>query len=193
MYTEHELKELRKAIYENAADQLLWQILYINAVAQHAPNLSVVRNKLLSLPKNFELIMLNSVNSPTVRNLTQAVYEGNRLFVEYVDCVFHGGDDKGVIRQKLDDNIQYITKCLCQINPQWGDTQWKTMIHHQIELMNTVMYDAKEGKYEDWSLILPVIRRLKMDMADYLAHGISGLDQARHHGQEDQTPSKASS
>ena len=70
MYSEHELKELRRTIYENAAEQLLWQVMYINAVAQHSPALNIVRNKLLALPRTFELIMHNSVNSPVVKALT---------------------------------------------------------------------------------------------------------------------------
>ncbi|MCI8510237.1 MAG: hypothetical protein HFJ06_17060, partial [Lachnospiraceae bacterium] len=85
MYTEPELKELRKAIYEFTADQLMWEILYINAVAQHSPALDVVRNKLLSLPKTFGLIMQNSVRSPDVKKLTQAVNQGTQLFIQYVN------------------------------------------------------------------------------------------------------------
>lgn len=177
LYTNRELAELRKAIYENATEQLMWQVLYINCVAQHSPSLKVVREKLLSLPRNFELIMLNSVNSPIVVDLAHAVYDGNRVFVQYVDSIFSGGADELILKQKLNDNIQYIASCLHRINPQWKTTEWITLINHQIQLMNTVMTKAKEGHYESWAEILPIIRKLKMDMADYLASGIAGFPQ----------------
>lgn len=177
IYTEHELRELRKAIYEYAADQLMWQVLYINSVAQHAPNVNVIRDKLLSLPRTFELILLNSVNSPAVKDLAQAVYDGNRLFVQYVDCVCNGGTDQTTLKQKLEDSVQQIAKCMNGINPQWGTAEWMTLMHHEIDLMNTVMDKAKQGKYETWAQVLPVVRKIKMDMADYLAHGISGEEQ----------------
>lgn len=177
MYTDQELMLLRKAIYEYAAEQLMWQVLYINCVAQHAPNTDIVRDKLLSLPKTFRLIMRNSVDSPGVEKLTEAVNEGNREFVSYVDCFFNHSTDLPEHRQKLNSNVQYIAKCLNQINPMWGTAEWITLINHQIELMNTVMNNAKQGHYESWAEILPIIRKLKMDMADYLAHGISALNQ----------------
>ncbi len=173
MYSEHELKELRRAIYENAAEQLLWQVMYINAVAQHSPALNIVRNKLLALPRTFELIMHNSINSPAVKDLTQAVYSGNRLFVEYVDSVFNGNSDKTALGQNLNDNIEYIANLLHKINPQWGTAEWMTLINHQVELLNTVMNDAKQGKYDTWTYILPVLHKIKLDMADYLEQGIS--------------------
>lgn len=176
VYTEHELKELRKAIYEFTADQLMWEILYINAVAQHSPALDVVRNKLLSLPKTFGLIMQNSVRSPDVKKLTQAVNQGTQLFIQYVNCVFQGGTDATVLKQKLSENIELIAKCLHQINAQWGTQQWMTLIQHQVELTDAVMDSAKQGKYETWENILPIIRKLKMDMADYLAQGICDLN-----------------
>lgn len=172
VYTEHELRELRKAIYEFTADQLMWEILYINAVAQHSPALDVVRNKLLLLPKTFGLIMQNSVRSPDIRELTQAVYQTTQLFVQYVDCVFHGGADETALRQELKDHTQLISKCLHKINAKWGTAQWMALIQHQVELMDAVMNSAKQGKYETWENVLPIVRKLKMDMADYLAQGI---------------------
>lgn len=180
MYTDHELAALRKAIYENAAEQLMWQVLYINAAAQHAPNLKVIRDKLLSLPRTFELIMLNSVNSPLIQELAHTVYDGNRLFIQYVDSVFNHGPDTSDLARQLNDNIQAIARILHEINPQWGTAAWTTLIRHQIDLMNSVMNSAQQGKYETWAEILPIVRKLKMDMADYLAQGISGLNQNEH-------------
>lgn len=177
MYTDQELSELQKAIYENAAEQLMWQVLYINSVAQHSPALNEVRKKLLSLPRTFEMIMLNSVNSPVVVDLAHAVYDGNRLFIEYVDSVFDDETDQPLLRQKLNVNIHRIAQYLHEINPQWGTTEWTTLINHQIELMTTVMNNAKAGNYSTWAEVLPVIRRLKMDMADYLAHGIASANE----------------
>lgn len=48
-----------------------------------------------------------------------------------------------------------------------------TLINHQVELLNTVMNDAKQGKYDTWTYILPVLHKIKLDMADYLEQGIS--------------------
>ena len=137
----------------------------------------MVRDKLLSLPRIFELIMRNSVNSPVVTDLAHAVYDGNRLFVQYVDSVFNNKADEPELRQKLNENIQTIAVYLHEINPQWGTTEWKTLIDHQIKLMNMVINNAKEGNYSTWAEVLPIIRRLKMDMADYLAQGIIGYQQ----------------
>ncbi len=176
MYTEQELQQLRKAIYENTADLLLWQVLYIISVAQHSSSLDVVRKKLLSSPKTFQLIMQNSVNSPYVKELAKAVYDGNNLFVRYIDGVFCNGADQNTIRQELQRKVHEIADCMHRINPQWGIDKWVTLMQHQIDLMDAVMADVKGGHYDSWADVLPIIRKLKMDMADYLAHGISSCD-----------------
>lgn len=59
-----------------------------------------------------------------------------------------------------------------EINPQWSAAEWAAMMDHQLQLLETVMEDAKRGSYKTWAQILPVCR-LKMDMADYLAEGIT--------------------
>ena len=176
MYTEQELKEFRRAIYEFSAEQLMWQVLYINAVAQHAPNLDIIYKRLLELPHVFQLIMLNTVDTPDVRALTQAVEEGNRLFIDYVDSFFHDGADMSSLLKQREENVDYIAQCMHKINPRWGITEWVTLINHQIALINQTMIDAKHGSYKTWAQILPLVCRLKMDMADYLAEGISSLN-----------------
>ena len=180
MYTDKELLEIRKAIYEYTAEQLMWQVLYINCAALHSPNLNAVRNKLLALPRYFELIMLNTVNTPVVQDLIHVVYEENRLFVDYVDSIFNNGTDTQLIKQKIDENVIYIAKYLNKINPQWGISEWLTLINHQMELINSVIEHAKKGNYETWAEVLPFIRKIEMDIAEYLSHGISGLLQKEH-------------
>lgn len=191
IYTEQELKELRRAIYDNAVEQLLWQIMYVEAVAHNTPNCEAIRKKLLSLPKAFELIILNTVkDSPAVRKLIQSVYEANRLFVQYVDCVFRNGNNESALVNKLHESVHSIADCLHQMNPQWGTAPWITMMNHHIKLMDTIMNDAKTGKQETLTDILPNIRRLKMDMAEYLAHGICTNDQPEQ--QNSQAPQEES-
>ena len=173
MYTEQELKQLRRAIYENVAQRLMWQILYINAQAQGASNLGVIRKRLSELPQEFALLMRNTIGDAAAQGLVQAVYEGSDLFMQYVDSFFHGGGDESLLQQQLCTNAQRIAQDMHQINPQWGVMQWTYLMEHQLQLLEGIMHDAKDGSYKTWAEILPIVCRLKMDMADYLAEGIS--------------------
>lgn len=175
MYSEFEIEQLRRAIYENVTEQMLWQVLYINSVAQKSPNIKTVRDKLMSLPKNFALIMTNSIKgSPELDELIGMIYGCNATFAEYIDETFSGSDCT-VIVSEITKETQDIAKNLNAVNPFWQTETWMVMIDHQRNLMNNVINDAIDQKYETWDDLLPTVRRLKLDMADYLITGIVNL------------------
>ena len=172
MYTEQQQRELSRAIYEYTADQLIWRILYLNSAVQNSPGLDVIGDKLLSLPRTFSLSLLNIDRTPAMHNFIQAAEEENRLYVGYADSVFQGKGNQAALRRDWEQNTQKIATLLSQINAFWEKEEWMTLISHQKQLLDLVMLDVKEGKCSTFTQILPMVKRMAMEMSDYLAHGL---------------------
>lgn len=61
---------------------------------------------------------------------------------------------------------------LCQINLCWEKDRWMTLISSQKQLLGRILLDVKDGEFDTFAQILPMAKRLVMDMSDYLAHGL---------------------
>ena len=172
MYTQQEQQEIYRAVYEYAADQLLWRILYLDCVASHTPGTAEIREKLLTLPGTLSLILRSVCRSDDLEQLIQCIDKGNRIYVEYVDNVFLNGGCPENLRRMWDKNTAATAQALAKVDPEWTEKTWTAMMLHQNDLLEHTCSGVKKGNYDILVDVLPFIRRLATDMSEYLAKGL---------------------
>ena len=172
MYTQQEQQEIYRAVYEYAADQLLWRVLYLDCVASDTPGTGEIREKLLTLPSTLALILRSVCHSEDLEQLIACIDKGNRIYVEYVDNVFQNGGCPESLRKMWDKNTAATAQALARVDPEWDEAAWTSMMLHQNDLLEQTCSGVKAGSYTTLVEVLPFIRRLATDMSEYLANGL---------------------
>lgn len=171
MYSEEQKQELSRAIGEYFVDQLLWRVLYLNGVASNWEGSEEIRKKLTSLPNTFRLIIDNIERTPEGKDLADAVTQETQDYVQYIDCEFQNCTSLSTLNQKWNRSIERVINSLARIYSEWSPRELEAIINHQRDLFEKLTSDIKNNKYSTLIEIVPIIRRLSTDIANYLSQG----------------------
>lgn len=171
MYSKEQKQELSRAIGEYFVDQLLWRVLYLNSIASNWEGTEEIRKKLTSVPDTFRLIINNIEKTPEGKDLADAVTQETQDYVQYIDCEFQNCANLSTLNQKWNISIERVINSLARIYSEWSSRELEAIISHQQDLFEKLTTDIKNDKYSTLIEIVPIIRRLSTDIANYLSQG----------------------
>ena len=163
---------LQEAFGDYAEDGLFWSLVYLNNAVFGTDFRTECRKKLLGLSQGYETIMLSLYPAASCSGLITAMKERNQVFADYVDCLLSGSPDTDKILERWQQNGQQISMCLSKLNPYWKSNEWSAMVSHEAELMQAITRNMKDRNYGAFMNVVPICRRLAMDMSQYMCSGV---------------------
>lgn len=170
---EEEKLLLQQALDSFAVDNLLWSIVYLNNAIFNTPLKIDAQKKLLSMGKECKSIIMNIYPTENGKELVSAIEEYDRLFILYVNQLIHGSSQAPLIKERWKELGDGIAQLLSQINPHWNAMEWRAMINHESDLLDTLACGLHSKNYEIFFNTAPICRRLAFDMSSYMCNGIA--------------------
>lgn len=155
-----------------AIDNLFWSLLYLDNAAFNTPLKEDCKNKLLSLNKTYETIIMSIYPLEKAKELVTAMANNNRLFISYVEHLLIGSAQTNALKQKWKDNGLQIAALLNHLNTHWKIPEWSAMISHEADLLETIATSIKTKNYGTFINTAPICKRLAVDMSKYMCSGI---------------------
>jgi hypothetical protein len=156
-----------------AVENLFWSLCYLNNAAFDTPMRTDTRNKLLSMSKTYETIILSVYPDERGKRLSDAMAENHRLFIAYVEHLMAGSAQAGLMKQKWLQNGLKIAEMLHALNSYWKVPEWSAMIEHQADLLAAIATDTRNQQYQTFINTAPICTRIAVDMSRYMSGGIA--------------------
>lgn len=163
---------LYEAFGNYAIDNLFWSLVYLNNASFNTPMKEECKNKLLSLNKTYELIIMSIYPAEKGKNLIEAMANNNRLFISYIEHLLEGSNQTGAFKQRWKENGMQIAMLLNKLNPHWKVPEWSAMIQHETDLLETIATNLRAKNYTTFVNTAPICRRLAVDMSKYMSSGV---------------------
>lgn len=171
MYDDPDKQAAYRTILDYAVEQLMWLVMYAVNAFMDSPALPVVREKLQRISEQARNRLLSTSQTPEGKELAQTVYQCNEEYVRYVDSLAAGDGEAEEEKLRWMTERARIGELIAKTVPGSADL-WVAMLHHETDLLNTVLKDLQRGRYHNMAEITSLLQRLATDMSDYMAKGV---------------------
>lgn len=150
----------------------LWMRSYIISSARDSADLSAITNRLYQVPRDFYITLRVAFGRTLAEQfmtfLTRYIVAGALL----LDSLKRGDQEAVNARteqwyQIADEMARFLSQ-----NPNWDESQWKTLFYQNISMTISQMLAELNGEYERGIAVFERINRQAVDMADYMLGGM---------------------
>lgn len=160
-----------------SVDEAIWNISYINNAIFNTPLKKDTRSKVFSL--NDSMIAIFSEAFPGNNKLNELgvrVLMDSRYFVELVE----GNDLRRTaaeIKKDWKENNSNAAKILNELNPYWKYLEFNGMLDQRTDILSLLTSYLKNSYYDLYTELVPIYRRVTLDISNYLIKGILIVDE----------------
>ncbi len=167
---EFELSNHIRLLWEQ---HVFWTKLIIISMVQGLPDVSLVTNRLLRNPIDFQMA-LETLYGRRIAGMFAALLTDHLVIAaELVDAAIKGDTARAADAEtRWYENADAIAAFLAQINPHWFEEEWRVMLHEHLALTKSEAVDEITGTFAASIAIFDQIEAQALEMADLMVRGI---------------------
>lgn len=168
--TQVELMNHMRLLWEQHS---IWTMSTIISLVFDLPNLKYVTNRLLRNPVDFGYVFQYFYGENTADIFSDLLSEHLIIAKDIVLAAKDGNNDAvAELEQIWYENANAIADLLGKINPYWLEEQWRSLLHHHLEMVKAEAVNNLTGKYEEAINVFDEIELQSLEMADVMSEGI---------------------
>ncbi len=154
-------------------EHVLWTRFFIVSTAFDLPDLSLVTQRLLQNPVDFEKELGPLYGRQKAAEFRQHFTDHLLIAAALVNTAKAGNEEEAANQRRLwYENAADIAKFLASINPFWSERIWKDMLFSHLDMTENEAVFLLTGEYEKGIKIYDDIQVQAMKMADEMTCGI---------------------
>lgn len=154
-------------------EHVLWTRFFLVSTAFDLPDLSLVTERLLQNPVDFEKELQPFYGKQEAAEFKQLLTDHLLIASALVNAAKAGNEEEAANQRRLwYNNAADIAKLLGSINPFWSERIWKDMLFDHLQMLEDEAVFILTGEYEKGIKIYDDIQAQALKMADEMTCGI---------------------
>lgn len=154
-------------------EHVFWTRLTIISMVHGLPDVSLVTDRLLKNPVDFEEALGPFYGQGIARTFAELLADHLTIAAELVDAAIEGDAARAAdAERRWYENADDIARFLGSINPCWSEAGWRTMLHEHLALTKSEAVSQITGDFQESIRLFDEIEEQALEMADLMVRGI---------------------
>ncbi len=152
---------------------IMWTRSFIISIASNLGDLTMVTNRLLQNPSDFENVLRPFYGRENAAKF-QSLFQEHLLIAAKLVNDAKAGNTAEVKEDEIKwyENADQIAAFMASINPYWSEQEWRALLYDHLKMTENEAVERLNGQYEADILIYDSIEEQALKMADLMSTGI---------------------